>query len=101
MRPTRAILLAAPLCVAATLATPTLADAWRGTYEVAGVKGQDMLKLRAGPGTGYKVILGLPNGAIVHVRSCERSGNTRWCNVSLDAARNLRGYVSESYLREK
>jgi len=93
----------AALAALATLAltAPATAGSWRGTYEVTGVKAGDMLKLRAGPGVGYKVIVGLPNGAIVHVRSCERIGNTRWCDVSLEAARNLRGYVSESYLREK
>ena len=29
-----------------------------GLFEVVGVDGNDMLKLRAGPGTGYRVIVG-------------------------------------------
>ena len=93
--------LATALATATLLATPALADAWRGTYLVAGVKGEDMLKMREGPGTGYQVIVGLPNGTVVRVQSCERIGNTRWCNIRLDRAPGLKGYVSESYLREK
>ena len=100
MHPTRLLSLATPLLAAALFAAPAGAG-WRGTYEVVGVKAGDMLKLRAGPGVGYKVIVGLPNGTRVKVQDCERIGNTRWCEVSLEAARNLRGYVSESYLREK
>ncbi|MDQ2066839.1 SH3 domain-containing protein [Xinfangfangia sp. CPCC 101601] len=73
----------------------------RGIHEVVGVKGEDMLKLRSGPGVGYTVIVGLPNGAEVWVQSCERSGNTSWCKVSLKAARGLKGYVSSAYLRKK
>ncbi|MEP4805797.1 MAG: hypothetical protein ABJZ69_15415, partial [Hyphomicrobiales bacterium] len=33
-----------------------------GQYEVFGVEDGDMLKLRAGPGIGFNVIVGLPNG---------------------------------------
>lgn len=71
-----------------------------GLHEVAGVDEGDMLKLRAGPGTGYDVIVGLPNGTALRVHSCERLGGTRWCQVSLDKARSLKGFVSESYLRK-
>ena len=72
----------------------------RGTYEVTGVGPEDMLKMRAGPGTGYKIVLGLPNGTLVWVQSCERSGNTSWCKISLKAARNVKGYVSSAYLKK-
>lgn len=69
-------------------------------YEVYGVETDDMLKLRAGPGTGYSVIVGLPNGTVLRVHNCERIGSTRWCRVSLEQARRLKGYVSGSYLRK-
>ena len=68
--------------------------------EVYGVQGEDMLKLRAGPGIGYRIIVGLPNGTIVRVYTCEQSGSTRWCEVMLTDARGLKGYVSSAYLRE-
>ncbi|ETX14388.1 peptide-binding protein [Roseivivax halodurans JCM 10272] len=70
-----------------------------GRYEVMGVEEGDMLKLRAGPGTGFDVRAGLPNGTIVHAGECQRLGATRWCEVTLDGTPGMRGYVSQSYLR--
>lgn len=70
-----------------------------GVYEVAGVEADDMLKLRAGPGTGFSIIAGLPNGTVLRVKSCERTGGTRWCKVSMMPARGADGYVSWAYLR--
>jgi uncharacterized protein YraI len=87
--------------VAAGLSCEPAAAGWRDRAEVYGVKGEDMLKMRAGPGTGFVVILGLPNGTEVHVESCQLIGGTRWCKVALERARGYRGYVSSSYLREK
>lgn len=69
-------------------------------YEVFGVQGDDMLKMRAGPGTGYIVIVGLPNGTALRVHSCQQTGGTRWCRVSLERATSLKGYVSWAYLRK-
>lgn len=70
-------------------------------YEVHGVGKDDMLKMRAGPDTGYRVIVGLPNGTVVRVYSCESNGAVQWCKVALKEARSLVGWVSRSYLREK
>lgn len=72
----------------------------RGYYEVIGVEEDDMLKMRAGPGTGYRIVVGLPNGTEVWLYSCERSGNTSWCKVSLKEARGLKGWVSGAYLKK-
>ena len=69
-------------------------------YEVAGVEEGDMLKLRGGPGTGYEVKAGLPNGTVVVARECERLGAVRWCEVAVEDARGLEGYVSQTYLRQ-
>lgn len=71
-----------------------------GRYEVVGVEEGDMLKMRAGPGTGYVVIVGLPNGTVVRVQDCQQSGATNWCKVALDRARGLKGYVSLAYLKK-
>ena len=71
-----------------------------GSYEVFGVADDDMLKLRAGPGIGYKVVLGLPNGTVLRVHSCQQTGGTRWCSVSLKKAQALKGHVSWAYLRK-
>ncbi|NOD49674.1 MULTISPECIES: SH3 domain-containing protein [unclassified Ruegeria] len=71
-----------------------------GQYEVFGVEDGDMLKLRAGPGIGFNVIVGLPNGTALRVHSCEQNGGTRWCRVSVQRARGLKGFVSWAYLRK-
>lgn len=71
-----------------------------GRYEVVGVEGDDMLKMRAGPGIGYSVILGLPNETVLQVHGCQPTGGTRWCSVSLEGARNIKGHVSWAYLRK-
>ncbi|MDQ1846870.1 SH3 domain-containing protein [Gemmobacter fulvus] len=87
--------------VVGTLGTAAPATAGPGRYyEVTGVDEDDMLKMRAGPGIGYRVIVGLPNGTLLRVYSCEQSGGTRWCKVALKQARGLEGYVSWAYLRE-
>lgn len=79
-------------------AVPPEADPY-GTYQVQGVEAGDMLKLRAGPGTEYRILAGLPNGSVVHAHGCQQEGSVRWCNVSVDGARAMDGYVSASYLR--
>lgn len=71
-----------------------------GFYEVVGVDPDEMLKMRAGAGVGYRIIVGLPKGTELRVYSCELIGGTSWCKVSLKQARTLKGYVSKSYLRE-
>ena len=68
-------------------------------YEVGGVEEGDMLKLRAGPGTGYDIRAGLPNGTVVRARDCSRIGGTRWCEVTLRDTPGVQGYVSQTYLR--
>lgn len=88
------------LC-AAIIGTPPAQAAWLSKHEVFGVGEEDMLKLRAGPGTGFVVIVGLPDGTVVRVKRCDRTGPTRWCEVALDAAPSLRGWVSDAYLRER
>ena len=97
MRPVLKALLATALLSAA--AAPATA-APRDLYEVAGVAQDDMLKMRAGPGTGYIVLLGLPNGTQLRVRDCTQTGGTRWCEVALNGARNVKGFVSWAYLRK-
>ena len=71
-----------------------------GQYEVYGVEDGDMLKLRAGPGTGYNVVVGLPNTTVLRVYDCQPTGGTRWCSVSLLNTPKTRGHVSRAYLRK-
>ena len=88
------------LVMGAVLGAEPAAAGSLGLYEVFGVEVDDMLKMRAGPGTGYIVIVGLPNGTVLRVKSCQQTGSTRWCSVSLDRARGLKGHVSWAYLRK-
>lgn len=69
--------------------------------EVSGVDKGDMLKLRSGPGLGYRVVVGLPNGTMLRNHGCNRVGGTPWCKVSLREARGLKGYVSGHYLKDR
>ena len=65
---------------------------------VTGVGPDDMLKLRAGPGTGYRILAGLPEGSRLVNRGCQRVGGTPWCEVRMAGTPLLRGYVSGHYL---
>lgn len=101
MRKTLSLVLAAALLAPLMTSQPARADGMAGRYEVYGVEGDDMLKMRAGPGVGYVVILGLPNGTPLRVHSCQSTGGTRWCSVSLEKARSIKGFVSLAYLRKR
>jgi uncharacterized protein YraI len=99
--PRKAILAALAGAMLATGgAAPALA-ADRGTYEVHGVGEDDLLRMRAGPGTGYRVILGVPDGTVVRVIDCTQTGGTRWCKATLDQFRDVRGYLSFAYLKKR
>ena len=59
----------------------------------------DLLKLRSGPGLGFGIILGLPDGTELNRYGCVTEVGQRWCEVSLVASPTVRGYVSADYLR--
>ncbi|MFQ6551737.1 SH3 domain-containing protein [Aestuariibius insulae] len=60
----------------------------------------ELLKLRAGPGLGYRVILGLPDGTPLNRRNCVTELGQLWCRVSLADAPQITGYVSADYLSD-
>ena len=93
----RGAALALVVCATGRAAAPAMAAT---TVEVSGLDGEEMLKLRSGPGTGYRIIVGLPNGTILRNHGCDRIGGTPWCKVSLREARSLQGYVSGHYLQQ-
>lgn len=68
----------------------------RVTVERAGP--DELLKLRAGPGLGFRVIVGLPDGTELVQRDCVTEAGQRWCRVSLADAPTLTGYVAAEYL---
>ncbi|MBW4962344.1 SH3 domain-containing protein [Sulfitobacter sp. CW3] len=65
---------------------------------VVGTGPVELLKLRAGPGLGFKVILGLPEGTSLNRRDCVTEVGQLWCRVSLADAPKISGYVSADYL---
>ena len=69
-----------------------------GSRAVVQGAGSELLKLRAGPGLGYRIILGLPDGTAVTRRGCVTEVGQLWCRVSLDAAPRMTGFVSADYL---
>lgn len=68
----------------------------RVTVERAGP--DELLKLRAGPGLGFRIVAGLPDGTELIRRDCVTEAGQRWCRVSLAKAPGLTGYVSADYL---
>ncbi|MEM1427979.1 MAG: SH3 domain-containing protein [Pseudomonadota bacterium] len=93
--------LGAVLIATAALGSALPAHSLERRVTVTGLVGEEMLKLRAGPGTGFRVIVGLPEGTALINRGCERVGGTPWCEVSLEEVRRLRGYVSGHYLKDE
>jgi uncharacterized protein YraI len=67
---------------------------------VEGAGDDEFLKLRAGPGLGFSVVLGLPDGTQVTRHDCVTELGQLWCRVSLAAAPQIDGYVSADYLSE-
>ncbi|WP_439118167.1 SH3 domain-containing protein [Nereida ignava] len=63
---------------------------------VVGTGPDELLKLRAGPGLGYRVTLGLPEGTVLNRLDCVTE--IGWCRVSLEAAPQITGFVSADYL---
>lgn len=90
----------AAVVIGATLGTDAAQAENAKFYEVTGVDEGDMLKLRAGPGTDFRVIVGLPNGSVLRLYDCEQTGANEWCKVALKEARSLKGYVSWHYLQQ-
>ena len=71
-----------------------------GRTVVKGAGPDELLKLRAGPGLGYKVILGMPDGTPLTRGTCVTELGQLWCQVALAAAPGIKGYVSADYLSE-
>ena len=65
---------------------------------VVGTGPDELLKLRAGPGLGFRIVLGLPEGTSLNRRDCVTEIGQLWCRVSLTAAPQITGYVSADYL---
>lgn len=72
-----------------------------GARTVVKGAGDDLLKLRSGPGLEYRVVLGLPDGTELTRRDCVTELGQQWCRVSLAHAPAVTGYVSADYLSSR
>ena len=88
-----------PLLLSLLLAAGCAAPA--GSRAVVQGADPELLKLRAGPGLGYRIRLGLPDGTVVNRQHCVTEVGQRWCRVSLAATPAMWGYVSADYLSER
>ena len=68
---------------------------------VIGVGSDEFLKLRAGPGLGFRVVLGIPNETKLSRGKCATEFGQLWCQVSLANAPQVKGYVSADYLSDQ
>jgi uncharacterized protein YraI len=91
--------IAPTLLALAFLAACAAGPGTRAVVDRAGP--DDMLKLRAGPGLGYRVVLGLPDGTELIRRDCVTELGQLWCRVALADAPGLSGYVSADYLSDR
>ena len=66
--------------------------------EVTGVPANDILNVRSGPGTSYRIVGALGNGSQVRKLDCEGHGNSRWCEIEMMTDMRERGWVNARYL---
>lgn len=65
---------------------------------VTGLSANDLLNVRSGPGTNYRIIGALANGDRVRQLRCETPGRTTWCEIEMMTDMRERGWVSARYL---
>jgi uncharacterized protein YraI len=65
---------------------------------VTGVPANDVLNVRAGPGTSHRIVGALGNGSQVRVLGCQIQGNARWCQIEMQTDMRERGWVNARYL---
>ena len=56
---------------------------------VNGVSAGDLLNVRSGPSTNYRVVGRLGNGDRVRRLRCQMQGNSRWCEIEMMSKRGL------------
>lgn len=86
--------------VTAAMLTLMLVTGCAGQTVVRGAGPDDLLKLRGGPGLGYKVLLGLPDGTRLVRHDCVTEVGQLWCRVSLAGSPETQGWVSADYLSD-
>ncbi len=79
--------------------TPKPLPTDRAFWEVSGLRPNDMLNMRSGPGTNFRILDTLANGTVLRNFGCAvTDGGSRWCEVSRTARGAQSGWVSSRYL---
>ncbi|THD82434.1 SH3 domain-containing protein [Aliigemmobacter aestuarii] len=76
----------------------TAPETGKGFARVTGVSAGDVLNVRSGPGTGYRIVGALANGDRVRLLRCEAPNGARWCLIELPGDMRDQGWVSGRYL---
>lgn len=65
---------------------------------VTGVPANDVLNVRAGPGTNHRIVGALGNGSQVRNLGCQMLGSARWCQIEMQTDMRERGWVNARFL---
>lgn len=65
---------------------------------VTGVPANNVLNVRAGPGTNHRIVGALGNGTQVRNLGCRMQSNARWCQIEMQTDMRERGWVNARYL---
>jgi len=66
--------------------------------QVTGLRGDDTLNVRRGPGTRFRVVGVLSNGTSVLNLGCRMVGRAQWCQIEMMTDMRERGWVNGRYL---
>lgn len=66
--------------------------------QVRGVPTNDILNVRSGPGTNYRIVGALANGEMVRNLGCQSQGSSRWCEIEMMTDMRERGWVNSRFL---
>ena len=78
--------------------TPTPPAGGAPVVQVTGVPANDVLNVRAGPGTQHGVVGALANGDSVRRLECRPVGGSRWCEIEMLSEMRERGWVNARYI---
>jgi len=90
--------LALPQPGGSTSATPPSGGS--PVVRVTGVAANDVLNVRAGPGTQHRIVGALGNGTSVRRLRCEAVGAARWCEIEMMTDMRERGWVNARFLTD-
>lgn len=69
-----------------------------GIVRVTGLSANDVLNVRSGPGTNYRIIGALANGDRVRQLRCQTPARTTWCEIEMQTDMREHGWVNARYL---